>query len=141
MPVPTKMREQNSQVCYPNKIYVLSENQVLSEFYNEVVAALLKGYITLQMSYMIQTANFFSMYLFRIHHLIINYIFKFFFSWMQNKANYRDRAEKLRENFAKNVTLMQDDIKLEIRNASRAMWACDPDDYVAQGLKESFFGD
>lgn len=65
------------------------------------------------------------------------YIF-FFFSWMRIKANYRDRAEKLREYFVSNVTLIQDDIKMEIRNASRAMWACDPDDYVAQGLKECF---
>lgn len=38
-------------------MHVPSENQVLAEFYNEIVAALLKCYMLLQLSYMVQTVN------------------------------------------------------------------------------------
>lgn len=34
-----------------------SENQALAEFYVEIVAALLKCYMLLQMTYMVQTVN------------------------------------------------------------------------------------
>lgn len=32
-----------------------------------------------------------------------------------------------------NMTVIQDDVKIAIRNASRAMWACDPNDFLNQG--------
>lgn len=46
---------QDSQLCLPDKVYVLSENQVLAEYYREIVAAMMKGYMLIQMSYMIST--------------------------------------------------------------------------------------
>lgn len=46
---------QDSQACRYDQIFVLSENQVISEFYTEVAAAMLKGYMLIQMGYMYQT--------------------------------------------------------------------------------------
>lgn len=55
-------RSQNSQTCYVDRVYVISENQVLYEFYREIVAAMLKGYMLVQMSYMILTLNALGMF-------------------------------------------------------------------------------
>lgn len=48
---------QNSQVCYEDVVHVLSEHQAIVEFYNEITAAILKCYMLLQMTYMVQTIN------------------------------------------------------------------------------------
>lgn len=77
------------------------------DFYQEIVAALLKGYMLLQMSYMIWTAN--------------------------EVRNYRETAELVRNKFIYNISIIQDDVKAETRNASRAMWACDLEDYFNTG--------
>lgn len=80
-----------------------SENQFLMDFYQEIVAALLKGYMLLQMSYMIWSTN--------------------------GTINNRETAEHVRGQFIHNISIIQDDVKAETRNASRAMWACDPEDF------------
>lgn len=48
-------------------------------------------------------------------------------------GNYANQSELLREQYVQNVTIIQNDVQLEIRNASRAMWACDPNDFSNQG--------
>lgn len=73
------------------------------EYYREAVAALLKGYMLVQMSFMIATAN--------------------------NEQNYRERAEQLREQWIHTVSQIQDNAKLESRVANKTTWACDPDDF------------
>lgn len=94
-------------MCDPDTVIMYSENQFLMDFYQEIVAALLKGYMLLQMSYMISTTN--------------------------EMGNYREIAEDVRDKFIYNISLIQDDVKAETRNASRAMWACDPEDFFNTG--------
>lgn len=48
---------QNSQYCMTNQVLVLSENEALLNFYNEIVAAILKSYMLLQMSFMVYTVD------------------------------------------------------------------------------------
>lgn len=48
-------------------------------------------------------------------------------------GNYANQSELLREQYVQNVTIIQNDVQFEIRNASRAMWACDPNDFYNQG--------
>ncbi|XP_055324718.1 uncharacterized protein LOC129579094 [Sitodiplosis mosellana] len=93
----------NSQVCHKDVVNVLSENQALAEFYVEILAALLKCYMLLQMTYMVQTVN--------------------------DLGNFNDPADQLRESFTYNVTTIQNYVIFELKNASRAVWACDPDDF------------
>lgn len=78
------------------------------DFYQEIVAALLKGYMVLQMSFMIWTTN--------------------------GMGDYRETAERVRDRFIYNISLIQDDVKAETRNASRAMWACDPEEFFNTGI-------
>lgn len=80
------------------------------DFYQEIVAALLKGYMLLQMSHMIWSTN--------------------------ATGNYRETAENVRDKFIYNISLIQDDVKAEMRNASRAMWACDPENFFNTGRVE-----
>lgn len=78
------------------------------EYYRETVAAMLKGYMLIQMSYMIATTT--------------------------EKNNYREHAERLRENWIYNILKIQDNVKLETRAANKTMWACDPDEYYNTGI-------
>ncbi|XP_031621011.1 uncharacterized protein LOC116339330 [Contarinia nasturtii] len=87
----------NSQVCYKDVVHVALENQALVEFYNEIVAAALKCYMLLQMTYMVQTAT--------------------------DLGNFNDPGYKLRESFSFNVTAIQNYVRIELTNASHAMWA------------------
>lgn len=48
-------------------------------------------------------------------------------------AQHGNQSELLREQYVQNVTAIQNDVRFEIRNASRAMWACDPNDFNNQG--------
>lgn len=47
--------------------------------------------------------------------------------------NYRHEGERLRGGFRYNITLIQDEVKEQMRNSSREMWACDPDNYIYNG--------
>lgn len=54
--------------------------------------------------------------------------------WTTNEmGNYRETAERMRDRFIHNISIIQDDVKAETRNASRAMWACDPEDFYNTG--------
>lgn len=103
---------QSCQVCDQDTVIMFSENQFLMDFYQEIVAALLKGYMLLQMNYMIWTTN--------------------------STENYRETAERVRDNFIHNISIIQDDAKAETRNASRAMWACDPEDFFNTGTASAW---
>lgn len=50
------------------------------------------------------------------------------------QGNFNDPADKLRESFAYNVTAIQNYVRIELKNASRAQWACDPDDFYDPGM-------
>lgn len=85
-----------------------SENQYLMDFYQEIAAAMLKGYMLLQLDLMVWTTN--------------------------ETINYRETAELVRDRFIHNISVIQDDVKAETRNASRDMWACDLADYYNTGF-------
>lgn len=56
-----------------------------------------------------------------------------FFHFVQILENHENRSELLRAQYVQNLTAIQLDVEDEIRNASRSMWACDPNDFSAHG--------
>lgn len=130
---------QDSQACRYDQIFVLSENQVISEFYTEVAAAMLKGYMLIQMGYMYQTVmglgKLTQIFVVTISISIICDWRAYNLSTFHDNAleNHDNRSELLRAQYVYNLTAIQADVKVEIRNASRSMWACDPNDFHNQG--------
>lgn len=49
-------------------------------------------------------------------------------------GNYRYEGEQLRRSFRYNVSVIQDEVRIQMRNSSREMWACDPDNYENTGI-------
>lgn len=138
----------NQQKCDKYTRIIYAQNHLLMLYYKEVVAALLKGYMSLQMSYMILTVNGISKFE-RVFSKIQNFWIlgssqpqlnfddpKYSQSRPVNSLisdNYRHDGEHLRGRFRYNITIIQDEVREQMRNSSREMWACDPDSYVYSG--------
>lgn len=119
-----------------------SENQTLVDFYIEIVAALLKCYMLLQMTYMVQMVNDLG----KNKRFRLEFQFNLCIHWSLSltffglcSGNFNDPADKLRESFTHNVATLQNYVIFELQNASRAIWACDPDDFYDPGVLKYFF--
>lgn len=123
---------------------IKSANQLIYEYYHDISTAELKAYALVQLAYMFYTVynrGMFSLFAFfsvgrhccvaSAFHLHIWFLFHFPFS-----GNYRQTAQKLREEYLDRTHQTQDIARHFLEYSKRDIWRCDPNRYTVGTYEE-----